>query len=63
MANTVQYVVSKGFNKNIFLEGRESYDMEKIGVAFFPGNAILNPAEKEVESAEQVADLTVPISY
>lgn len=47
MASVADYVVSKGFNKNIFLEENEDIDISKIGMGFFPGNEILNPQEKE----------------
>lgn len=52
MASVYEYVTSNGFNKNIFLEGREEYDMSKFGKAFFPGNEVLNPPVQEEEEKE-----------
>jgi hypothetical protein len=49
MANMAEYVTSKGFNKNIFLEENEEVDTSKFGMGFFPGNEILNPKEEEEE--------------
>lgn len=52
MANTVEYAVSKGFNKNIFIErdeaGINEYDVSKFGMEFFPGNEILVPGAPDV---------------
>ena len=53
MATVSEYVTSNGFNKNIFLEEREEYDMSKFGKAFFPGNEVLNPAPVEEEEEEE----------
>lgn len=52
MVNTVEYAVSKGFNKNIFIErdeaGVNEYDVSKFGMEFFPGNEILVPGAPDV---------------
>ena len=52
MVNTVEYAVSKGFNKNIFIErdeaGVDEYDVSKFGMEFFPGNEILVPGAPDV---------------
>lgn len=52
MANTIEYAVSKGFNKNIFIERDEAkineYDVSKFGMEFFPGNEILIPGTPDV---------------
>lgn len=57
MATVSEYVTSNGFNKNIFLEGKEEIDMSKFGKGFFPGNEVLNPPvpanEEEKEEEEE----------
>lgn len=53
MATVSEYVTSNGFNKNIFLEGKEEIDMSKFGKGFFPGNETLNPAPVEEEEEEE----------
>ena len=50
MAKISDYVMSSGFNKNIFLEDREEVDMSKFGKGLFPGNEVLNPKEEEEET-------------
>ena len=52
MATMSEYVTSNGFNKNIFLEGKEEIDMSKFGKGFFPGNEVLNPPMPEDEEED-----------
>lgn len=59
MASIANYVTSKGFNKNIFLEGREQIDTSKFGMGFFPGNEILNPKQEDEEEDEEEVNSSV----
>lgn len=59
MAKISDYVMSSGFNKNIFLEGKEEVDMSRFGKGFFPGNEVLNP--KEVEEEEEIPTPKSPL--
>ena len=65
MAKISDYVMSSGFNKNIFLEDRDEVDMSKFGMGFFPGNEVLNPKEEEEEeetpTPEEGGEVVTPV--